>query len=131
MAKLNSEIKAVFEKQLAVIATSSTDGTPNVGPKGSMYIADDETLAYSEGTGEKTLRNIQSNPKVAVLVVDRENSDGYQVKGTAEVLTDGDLFEKVAKRSEARGKPRPKRVVKIKIDEVFSVKSGMTARKIA
>jgi len=131
MAKLSNEIKAVFEKQLAVIATSSADGTPNVGPKGSMYIADDETLAYSEGTGEKTLRNIQGNPKVAVLVVDRENSDGYQVKGTAEVLTDGDLFERVAKRSEERGRPRPKRVVRIKVDEVYSVKSGMTANKIA
>jgi predicted pyridoxine 5'-phosphate oxidase superfamily flavin-nucleotide-binding protein len=131
MAKLSNEIKAVFEKQLAVIATSSANGTPNVGPKGSMYIADDETLAYSEGTGEKTLRNIQENPKVAVLVVDRENSDGYQVKGTAEVLTDGDLFESVAKRSEERGRPRPKRVVRIKVDEVYSIKPGMTAKKIA
>ena len=131
MAKLNNEIMAVFEKQLAVIATSSADGTPNVGPKGSMYIADDETLAYSEGTGEKTLGNIQENPKVAILVVDRENSDGYQIKGTAEVLTDGDLFERVAKRSEERGRPRPKRVIGIKVDEVYSIKPGMTARKIA
>jgi predicted pyridoxine 5'-phosphate oxidase superfamily flavin-nucleotide-binding protein len=31
MAKLASEMKAVFEKQLAVIATAGKDGTPNVG----------------------------------------------------------------------------------------------------
>ncbi len=131
MAKLTSEMKAIFEKQLAVIATASKDGTPNVGPKGSMYVVDDETLAYSEGTGEKTLGNLKENPKVAVMVVDREKPDGYQVKGTAELLTSGDLFERMAKRSEERKRPRPKHVVKIKIEEIYSVRPRMTAQKIA
>ncbi len=35
----------MFEQQLSVIATASKDGTPNIGPKGSMYAFDDETLA--------------------------------------------------------------------------------------
>ncbi len=34
MAKLNNEMKVIFQKQLAVIATASSDGTPNAGPKG-------------------------------------------------------------------------------------------------
>jgi len=33
MAKLSDEMRAMFESQLAVIATVSSDGTPNVGPK--------------------------------------------------------------------------------------------------
>ncbi len=96
-----------------------------------MYVADDETLAYAEGTGQKTFRNLQENPKVAVLVVDLEKSDGYQIKGTAEVLTSGNLFEKIARRSEERKKPRPKYVVKIKVEEIYSIRAGMTAEKIA
>jgi hypothetical protein len=131
MAKLTHEMKAMFEKQLAVIATASKDRTPNVGPKGSMYVVDDETLAYSEGTGQKTLRNLKENPKVAVMVIDRDKADGYQVKGIAELLTSGDFFEKVARRQEERKRPRPKHVVKIRVEEVYSVKSGMTAKKIA
>ena len=131
MAKLTHEMKAMFEKQLAVIATASKDGTPNVGPKGSMYVVNDETLAYSEGTGGKTFRNLQENPKVAVIVVDRDKADGYQVKGIAELLTSGDFFEKVARRQEERKRPRPKHVVKIRVEEVYSVKPGMTAKKIA
>lgn len=121
MAKLTSEMKAMFEKQLAVIATAGKDGTPNVGPKGSMHVVDDETLAYSEGTGAKTLGNLQENPKVAVMVVDREEGAGYQVKGTAELLTSGDFFERVARRQEERKRPRPKQVVKIRIEEIYSV----------
>jgi len=131
MAKLTHEMKAIFEKQLAVIATASKDGTPNVGPKGSMYVVDDETLAYSEGTGQKTLRNLKENPKVAVMVIDRDKADGYQVKGIAELLTSGDFFEKVARRQEERKRPRPKHVIKIRVEEVYSVKPGMTAKKIA
>jgi predicted pyridoxine 5'-phosphate oxidase superfamily flavin-nucleotide-binding protein len=131
MAKLTSEMKVMFEKQLAVIATASNDGTPNVGPKGSMYVVDDETLAYSEGTGEKTLRNLQENSKVAIMVADRENANGYQVKGTAELLTSGDFFERVVRRQEERKRPPPKLVAKIRIEEIYSVKPGMTAKKIA
>ena len=121
MARLTGEMKAMFERQLAVIATASKDGTPNVGPKGSMYVFDDETLAYAEGTGEKTLRNLKENLKVAVMVVDREKGDGYQVKGTAELLNSGDFFERVAVRQEERKRPRPKYAVKIRLEEIYSV----------
>jgi predicted pyridoxine 5'-phosphate oxidase superfamily flavin-nucleotide-binding protein len=130
VAKLTKEMKTIFEKELAVIATASKDGIPNVGPKGSMYVFDDETLAYAEGTGEKTLRNLQENPKVAVMVVDREKAEGYQVKETAELLSNEDFFEQVAKRQEQRKRPRSQKVVKIRIEEIYSIKPGMTARKI-
>ncbi len=109
MAKLPTEIKAMFENQLAVVATASKDGTPNVGPKGSMHVVDDETLAYSEGTAEKTLRNLKENTKVAVMLVDRPKAEGYQVKGTAELLTSGDFFERVARRQEERKRRRRQR----------------------
>lgn len=121
MAKLTGEIKAMFEKQLAVVATASKDGTPNVGPKGSVLVIDDETLAYSEGTGGKTLRNLQENPKVSVMVVDRQKPGGYQVKGTAELLTSGDLFERMARKLEERKRPRPKCVAKIRVEEIYTV----------
>ncbi len=130
MAKPTGEMKAMLGKQLAVIATASKEGTPNVGPKGSIHVVDDETLGYSESTGEKTLRNLKENPKVAIMVVDRENRDGYQIKGTAELLTSGIFFEQVAKRQEERKKPLPKYTVKINIEEIYSVRSGITAQKI-
>ena len=130
MAKINNDIKNMLEKHLAIIATASKDGIPNVGPKGSMHVLDDATLVYSEATGEKTLKNLQQNQKVAVMIVDRDKSDGYQIKGTAEILTSGDVFESSADRSEKRGRPRPKHVVRIKVEEIYSVKSGMTAKKL-
>ncbi len=131
MAKLTGEMKTIFGKQLAVIATVSKEGTPNVGPKGSIHVVDDETLGYSENVSEKTLRNLKENPKVAIMVADRENRDGYQIKGTAELLTSGNFFEQVTKRQEERKKPLPKYAVKVKIEEIYSVRPGKTAQKIA
>jgi predicted pyridoxine 5'-phosphate oxidase superfamily flavin-nucleotide-binding protein len=131
MANLSSEMKALFESQLAVVATASKDGTPNVVPKGSLYIVDDQTLAYSEGIGAKTLRNLKENARIVVMAVDKVTGEGYQIKGTAELLSSGDLFQKMAKRQEERKKPPPKVVVRISAKEIYSVKSATGGKRIA
>ncbi|MBI2934078.1 MAG: pyridoxamine 5'-phosphate oxidase family protein, partial [Chloroflexi bacterium] len=76
MAKLTDEIRALIEKQLVVIATAGKDGTPNAGPKGSLFPIDDETLVYAESTARKTLANLRQNSQVSVLVVDRTTGRG-------------------------------------------------------
>ncbi len=131
MAKLTDEMKALFGKQLPYVATASKDGTPNIGPKGSVHVLDDETLAYAESTGEKTYRNLLENPKITVVLVDREKADGYQIKGTVELISSGDLFDKVTKRQQEKKRSEPKYVGKIKISEIYSIKSGKTGKKLA
>ena len=121
MAKLNDEVKEVFQDQLVFIATADKQGNPNVGPKGSMHVFDDETLVYAEGTAKKTLQNLQENSRVALVAVDRERHLGFQIKGTAELLFSGDFFELIAKRQEERSRPRPKAVVRIKVEEIYSL----------
>ena len=131
MVKLTNEAREMFEKQLAVVATASREGTPNVGPKGSVRVVDDETLVYAESTGGKTFSNIRENPKVSVMIIDREKADGYQVKGKAELLASGALFEEVARRQEQRNKPVPGYAVKIKVEEVYTVGTGMKGKRLA
>jgi uncharacterized protein len=131
MAKLNDEMRSLLEKQLAIVATASKDGIPNVGPKGSLYVVDDDTFLYSEGTGEKTLRNLQENPLIAIMVLDGAKVQGYQFKGKAELLSGGDYFQKMAKRQEERKRPLPKTVVKIKIEEIYSLSPGIAGKRIA
>ena len=131
MAKLNDEVKEMFGKQLVMVATASGGGIPNVGPKGSVQVVDDETMVYSESTDGKTAGNLRENPQIALIIYDREKAEGYQVKGKAEFLTGGLLFEQVAKRQEQRGKPVPKHAVKIQVEEVYAFKSGARGKRIA
>lgn len=46
MAKLNQEMKDMIAKQLSFVATTNPDGTPNIGPKQSVRVLDDEHLFF-------------------------------------------------------------------------------------
>ncbi|MFC1978988.1 pyridoxamine 5'-phosphate oxidase family protein [Chloroflexota bacterium] len=130
MAKLTEEIKSFIADHEAYIATSSTDGTPNIGAKGSTRVLDDEHIVFYELTGGRTWKNLQTNPKVAIAVADKNTLKGYKLAGKAELITDGELYEGAKKLAEMLKIPvLPKAAVKIKIDEVYDLGSG--GRKIA
>ena len=88
MAKLTQRIKEIFEKQeTVVLATATKDGLPNVVPVNAKKIIDDETILISDQFFNKTLKNLQANPQVAITVWDK--LEGYQIKGTVTVETSG------------------------------------------
>lgn len=121
MAKLTPEMKELVAKQQCFVATVSADGTPNLGPKMSTRVLDDEHLAYNEITGKKTWENIKANPRVAVAVVDREKLQGYRFVGNAEVITSGLLFDKARDLSQKMRLALPKAVIKVKVDKIYNL----------
>ncbi len=64
----------------ALVATVSPEGIPNVAPKGSLSVLDEERLMYAELVEGRTSHNITRHPEVAVVVQDR-SGHGYQIKG--------------------------------------------------
>lgn len=122
MAKLTQEMKDLIATQQCFIATVNADGTPNVGPKRSTRVLDDEHLLYNEGTGKRTWGNVQKGSKVAIAVVDREKMKGFRFLGTPEILTSGDLYDQAAAMATKRpGGTPPKAVIKIKIEKIFNL----------
>jgi len=73
-------IEFIREHWLALLATVSPEGVPNVAPKGSLTVLDDERLVYVDLVEGRTSRNIMAMPNVAVVVMDRAGR-GYQSKG--------------------------------------------------
>ncbi len=132
MSKLTKEMKEMIGAQQCFHATVSKEGLPNNAPKRSTRVFNDDTLIFSEGTGGKTYQNILDGSKVAVAVVDREQVDGFRFIGTPEVLTDGDIYDQSAAMSVKAGMPKPKAVILVHIDEIYSLKPGpMAGKKIA
>ena len=73
--KLTDDTKAVVERvRLGFVATVCPDGTPNLSPKGTLAVADDEHLVFADLRSPGTIGNLRSNPGMEVNVVD-ENSD--------------------------------------------------------
>ncbi len=122
MATLTQEMKDLIAAQQCFIATVDPDGTPNVGPKRSTRVLDDEHLAFNEVTAKQTWTNRQYNPRVAIAVVDREQMKGYRFVGTAEPITSGPAFEKAIEMMRARGMNAPlTAVIKVKIEKIYNL----------
>jgi predicted pyridoxine 5'-phosphate oxidase superfamily flavin-nucleotide-binding protein len=117
--------------KLAWVATASRDGEPNVTPKGTLKLLDENHVFFADLFSLKTRKNLLENAKVAVTVVDTTTGKGYQLKGTAEVLSTGPLFEATSKQIEAspKGLPPVQHVVKIAVESVFDQSAGTGAGK--
>ena len=120
MAKLTEEMKALIGSQQAFIATASPDGVPNIGPKASTHVLDDEHIVFYELKGGRTWENLQKNPKVAIAVADRSTLQGYRFVGTAELITEGELYEGAKKLGEMM-KVEAKAAVKVKVEEIYDL----------
>lgn len=69
--KLSPEMqRAVLEQRLAFVATVTEDGQPNVSPKGTTTVWDDERLMFADVASPGTVANLAANPHVEVNVVD-------------------------------------------------------------
>lgn len=87
MAVLTDDMKRVIDEQrLGFVATVNADGTPNLSPKATFVVVDDETIAYAEIRSPNTRRNIEAGSRVDVNFVDPFVRKGYRFKGTAAVI---------------------------------------------
>ncbi len=124
MTKLTREIKdMVDEQKLCFVATADPRGRVNVSPKSSIVVIDDETLAFADLFSRNTRKNLKANPNVAVAVTDLKRLRGYQIKGKAELLEEGQIYEDVVCYLQTfRMKlPDPQYVVKMKVEEIIEV----------
>jgi hypothetical protein len=96
MGILTEDMKRVVrEQRLGFIATVCPDGTPNLSPKGTTAVLDDDHLVFADLRSPQTIRNLRANPGIEINVVDQFVRKGYRFKGTAEVLTEGVRFDEV------------------------------------
>lgn len=121
MAKITEEMKALVKTQQAFVATATPDGIPSIAPKGSTRVLDEEHIIFSESAGKRTFDNIKKNPKVAIVVCDAAQVKSLRFCGTAEIVTEGPLFEKSTEAMKKMGAPAPQAVIKVKVEEIYDL----------
>ncbi len=96
MAKLTDQIKDLIEtNRIAYVATVDEKGAPNVSPKSTFSILDDETFVFAEIMFTRTRENLLRNPKIALYFYSPTTNRGCQIKGSAEMINSGELFEEM------------------------------------
>ena len=91
-------VRKVFTDNLWFLATCG-DG-PNVVPVGFKCVTDDGKFAVGALLLETTLENIKANSRVAIAAANPLTAEAYQVKGTAELVTEGPVYEHYASLAE-------------------------------
>lgn len=106
MGILTEDMKRVVrEQRLGFVATVCPDGTPNLSPKGTTTVWDDNHLVFAHICSPGTIANLQQNPAVEINVVDPVLRKGYRFKGVAMILTEGPVYAAI--RSAYRKGPHP------------------------
>ena len=96
MGILNEDMKRVIRQQrMGFMATVCPDGSPNLSPKGTATVWDDDHLVFANLGSPGTIENLSHNSACELNIIDYYLRKGYRFKGTAEFLTSGPRFEEI------------------------------------
>jgi predicted pyridoxine 5'-phosphate oxidase superfamily flavin-nucleotide-binding protein len=127
MGILTEDMQRVVEAELGFIATVCPDGTPNLSPKGTTAVWDDDHIVFADLRSPGTIENLRSNASVEINVVDQLVRKGYRFKGVAAVHTEGEVFERgvafYASRGTVRARERIRGIVIVAIERALPVTS--------
>jgi uncharacterized protein len=123
MGILTDDMRRVIDEQrLGFIATVTPDGKPNLSPKGTTAVWDDDYLVFADIASPNTILNLRANPSIEINVVDQTLRKGYRFKGVAEVLGEGERFDAIMQFYRRRGSANPmKHFVLVKVEHAAAV----------
>ena len=85
---LTSEIKKyVNQSVLCWLATSDAENIPNVSPKEIFNHYGEDAIIIANIASPQSLKNIKQNKNVCVSFIDILVQKGFQLKGTAKIVT--------------------------------------------
>ena len=125
MGVLTDDMKRVVEQQqLGFVATVCPDGSPNLSPKGTTAVWDDDHLIFADICSPDTIANLRANPAVEINVVDPLVRKGYRFKGVARVFGDGPDYQAGLAFYRARGSSSAKsHIVLVKVERAAELVS--------
>lgn len=127
MATLTEDMKMFIENNLAWIATVSNDGVLDLGPKMSMFVLDNNHLAYHERTAGQHYKNLENGSQLVVAVANLAEKKGYRFRGTVTLHTDDAIYEEQVRVAEAKGTKKPAAIPVLEITEIQDLTSGAHA----
>ena len=128
---MNESVIKVLKENLWDLATCA-NGEPNVVPVAFKDVTEDGRLLVGDVFLRTTLDNLNANDgRIAVSVYNAATLEGYQIKGTAEYLTEGDIVDMFKQAVEAmfKGAATAKGALVITPEKVIVTTPGADNKK--
>ena len=118
--------KFVSQQKLGFVATVSPNGTPNLSPKGTISVLDENTLVFANIRSPQTIENLEKNPSIEINIVDPFSRRGYRFKGIAKIISDGEEYNKILLSYKQNGiKTTIKSIVMVNVKQILEVTSPL------
>ena len=118
--------KFVSQQKLGFVATVSPNGTPNLSPKGTISVLNENTLVFANIRSPQTIENLEKNPSIEINIVDPFSRRGYRFKGIAKIISDGEEYKKILLSYKQNGiKTTIKSIVIVNVKQILEVTSPL------
>jgi predicted pyridoxine 5'-phosphate oxidase superfamily flavin-nucleotide-binding protein len=124
---ITSEIKTFLNAQkLGYVATVSSDGKPNISPKGTIIPWSENLLAFADIRSPDTMVNLENNPFLEINVIDPLSRKGYLFAGTGKIIKDDSLYGEILNHYRTNGIQSPiNSIVLVSISSISVVTSPL------
>jgi predicted pyridoxine 5'-phosphate oxidase superfamily flavin-nucleotide-binding protein len=138
MVAMPDEVIKVFQnpdcdkqKALTWISTVTKEGDPHVAPVCFIKPVGNDKVLIGVSFISRTISNIKNGSRVALA--NAVYPEGYMIKGSGEVLKEGEHFEDFKERIDKRfgGKIKPKAALLVSVEEVYHLKPAGGKKRIA
>ena len=104
MSIITNKIKIFLSTQkLGYVATVSSEGKPNISPKGTIIAWSSELLAFANIRSPDTIINLQNNSFVEINVIDPLSRKGYLFMGTGKIIKDTTVYDDILRHYRNNG----------------------------
>jgi hypothetical protein len=105
------------------IATADPRGQPHVAAAGRLALTPERHILVTEWFCPVTLSNLQSNPRLSVVVWDAATDSGYQLTGELEAVKETGTIDGYAPNVEGRrNMPQVERQLLLHVNKVLEFK---------
>jgi uncharacterized protein len=99
MGVITADMRAVIQAaHLCFAATVTPDGLPNLSPKGTIRVWDDDHIFFLDIASPGTRANLEHSPFIEVNVVEQLSRRGYRFFGRATIHRDDEIFRGATKQ---------------------------------
>ena len=108
-----------------IVATASSDGTPNCGYIGTVLCMDENSFIYRDRSGREPLEHIEENSKVILLFRHAEKQIGWKFRCTSYVHRRGavhnDAIEQLTQAGLITDPELPAAVVVLQVHQILDL----------
>ena len=106
------------------VATADAEGLPHLAAAGTLALRPEDHVVLTEWFCSETLRNIDENRLVGLVVWDAESDSGYQIAGEVEEVNDLSMLDGYQDDQTLEPLPQVERELVVRVEKVLAFSQG-------